>query len=224
MPQPKKSTVVQKLIDSGMVPVYNHPDLETCKSVLKACYDGGLRVFEFTNRSESAYDVFVKLHKYAREEMPDMLIGVGSIIDAESTKRFIDAGADFIVSPAMIPEMAKVCTQEEVSWSPGCGTVTEVVAALNHGADIVKLFPGSQVGGPGFVKAVLGPLPGIKLMPTGGVSPDKANLESWFQAGVCCVGMGSKLFPKEWINNREFERLAKLVSSTLQIIEEIRNN
>lgn len=210
--------------ESGMIPVFNHPDLEVCKSVVKACYDGGLRVFEFTKRSESAYDVFVELVKFVRAEMPDMLVGVGSIIDAPTTTKFILAGADFIVSPAMIPEMAAVCCQEQILWAPGCGTVSEIVQAQNHGADIAKLFPGEQVGGPKFVKAVLGPMPWSLLMPTGGVSPEKENLKAWFDAGVVCVGMGSKLFPKEWISNGEFEKVAELVRSTLQIIEEIKNS
>lgn len=207
-----------------MVPVYNHPDLEICKSVVKSSYDGGLRVFEFTNRSEFAYDIFVELKKYASDELPGMLIGVGSIIDAETTTKFINAGADFIVSPALVPEMGEVCKDADVAWSPGTGTLTEIVKAYKLGADIIKLFPGSQVGGPGFAKAALAPLPFLQLMPTGGVSPDKENLKAWFDAGVVCVGMGSKLFPKEWIQNGEFDKLTSLVRNTLAIIHEIRNS
>jgi len=217
-----KTEVVHKMKESGMIPVFNHPELEVCKSIVKACYDGGLRVFEFTNRSSSAYDVFVELIQYVRLEMPDMIMGVGSIIDPETTTKFILAGAEFIVSPAMIPEMAEICNQEEILWAPGCGTVTEIVMAQNNGADIAKLFPGEQVGGPGFVKSVLGPMPWSLLMPTGGVSPEKENLTNWFNAGVCCVGMGSKLFPKEWISNGEYDSITNLVKNTLMIIEDIR--
>ena len=219
-----KAEVVQKMKESGMIPVFNHPDPDVCKSVVKACYDGGIRVFEFTNRSKGAYDVFVELKKFAAVELPGMLIGVGSIIDAETTKKFIDAGADFIVSPALVEEMAGVCQDEGIAWSPGTGTLTEIVKAYKMGADIIKLFPGSQVGGPGFAKAALAPLPFLQLMPTGGVSPDRENLRAWFDAGVVCVGMGSKLFPKDWIRNGEFEKLAELVKTTLQIIKEIRNS
>lgn len=219
-----KAVVVQKMKESGMIPVFNHPDLEVCKSVIKACYDGGLRVFEFTNRSAGAYDIFVELRKFADKELPGMLIGVGSIIDGETTQKFIDAGADFIVSPALVEEMGAVCKEADFAWSPGTGTLTEIVKAYKLGADIIKLFPGSQVGGPGFAKAALAPLPFLQLMPTGGVSPDKENLTAWFKAGVVCVGMGSKLFPKDWISNGEFEKLAELVRSTLQIIKEIRNS
>lgn len=207
-----------------MVPVYNHPDLEVCKSVVKACYDGGLRVFEFTKRSESAYDVFVELKKYASDELPGMLVGVGSIIDAETTTKFINAGADFIVSPALVTEMGNVCKDADIAWSPGTGTLTEIVKAYKLGADIIKLFPGSQVGGPGFAKAALAPLPFLQLMPTGGVSPERENLKAWFDAGVVCVGMGSKLFPKEWIQNGEFDKLTLLVKNTIAIIHEIRNS
>jgi 2-dehydro-3-deoxyphosphogluconate aldolase/(4S)-4-hydroxy-2-oxoglutarate aldolase len=218
-----KSDVVNRIIDSGMIPVFNHPDVAVCKSVLKACYDGGLRVFEFTNRSEGAYEVFAELKKYTSSELPDMLLGAGSIIEAETTQKFVDAGADFIVSPAMVEDMAVICNQNEIAWSPGCGTVTEVVKAHNLGSDLIKLFPGSQVGGPGFVRAVLAPLPFLNLMPTGGVSPDRENLLAWFDAGVACVGMGSKLFRKEWILQGEYDKISQLVADTLSLINEIRN-
>jgi 2-dehydro-3-deoxyphosphogluconate aldolase/(4S)-4-hydroxy-2-oxoglutarate aldolase len=218
----RREDIISKLKDSGMVPVFNHPDLEVCKSVVKACYDGGLRVFEFTNRSEAAWEVFTELKKYINNEMPDMLIGVGSILNSFSTTRFLLSGADFIVSPALVDEMANVCDQEDILWIPGCGTVTEIVRAQNLGAEVVKIFPGAQVGGPAFVKAVLGPMPWSSIMPTGGVSPDKENLKAWFDAGVCCVGMGSNLFPKEWIKNGEYSKITALVKETLVTIKEIR--
>jgi 2-dehydro-3-deoxyphosphogluconate aldolase/(4S)-4-hydroxy-2-oxoglutarate aldolase len=217
-----KSDVVKRIIDSGMVPVYNHPDVAVCKSVLKACYDGGLRVFEFTNRSEGAYEVFVKLKKYTASVLPEMLLGAGSIIDAKTTRKFIDAGADFIVSPALVEEMVYACEENSVSWTPGCSTVTEIVKAYNLGSELIKLFPGFQVGGPGFVKAVLAPLPFLNLMPTGGVSPDRENLQAWFDAGVACVGMGSRLFPEDWIDHAEFDKLSRLVADTLSLIDDIR--
>lgn len=210
--------------ESGMIPVFNHPDPEVCKAIIKACYDGGLRVFEFTNRSNTAYDVFVQIMEFVSAEMPDMLVGVGSIIDSETTAKFITAGAAFIISPAMIPEMASTCHEHNILWSPGCGTVTEIVQARNNGAIITKLFPGEQVGGPSFVKAVLGPLPHCLLMPTGGVAPEKENLSAWFKAGVCCVGMGSKLFPKKWIEDKEYHKITALVKQTLKTIEEIRTS
>lgn len=223
MPKLEKPIVVEKIKASGMVPVYNHPDFDVCKAVLKACYEGGLQVFEFTNRSESAFEVFAELKQFTSESVPDMLIGVGSIIGVETTRKFIDAGADFIVSPALVEEMATVCQQHQLPWLPGCGTVTEVVRAHKLGADIIKLFPAAEIGGPGFVKAVLAPMPFLNLMPTGGVSPDKENLQAWFDAGAACVGMGSKLFPKDWIKMGEFEKLARFVRDTMEVIKEVRN-
>lgn len=224
MKQLSKSEVVESLKKSGVIPVFNHPDKEVCKSVVKACYDGGLRVFEFTNRSATAFDVFKELNQYVSAEMPDMLLGVGSILDAKTTTDFIKAGAAFIVSPAMIPEMSEVCKKENVAWFPGCGSVTEIVSAQNLGADVVKIFPGSQVGGPGFVKAVMGPMPWSLLMPTGGVAPEYDNMKAWFDAGVCCVGIGSKLFQKEWIESKEYHKVTTMVSITLELINKIRTS
>lgn len=217
-----KAVAVQKMKEAGMIPVFNHPDLKVCKSVVKACYDGGLRVFEFTKRSDGAYDVFVELIKYVRAELPEMLVGVGSIIDADTTTKFIHAGADFIVSPALVEEMGAVCHKADVAWSPGTGTLTEIVKAYKLGASIIKLFPGEQVGGPGFAKAALAPLPFLQLMPTGGVSPERENLKAWFDAGVICVGMGSNLFPKDWIAAGEYHKITALVKTTLATIKEIR--
>ncbi len=217
-----KERIIESMKSSGMVPVFNHVDPDTCKSVVKACYKGGIRVFEFTNRSKSAAIVFAGLAKYVKSELPDMYLGVGSVTDAETTKHFIRSGADFIVSPALVPEMAVVCKEQNVMWIPGCGTVSEIVQAGKLGAEIIKLFPGEQIGGPGFVKAVLGPLPGLLLMPTGGVAPDYENLKNWFEAGVCCVGIGSKLFPAEMINQGDLQQITDRVKQTLAIIQQIR--
>jgi len=218
-----KAEVVLKMIESGLVPVFYHPDPDICKNVLKACYDGGLRVFEFTNRADFAHEIFSELSKYARAELPGMLLGAGSIIDAGTAAIYIQAGARFIVSPALVPEMAVVCNRRNIMWAPGCGTLTEIVRAQELGADIVKIFPGAQVGGPPFVKAVLGPMPWSLIMPTGGVSPDKENLKEWFGSGVSCVGMGSNLFPKEWLAQGEFGKITELISNTLSIIKELQS-
>jgi len=217
-----KAVVVLKMIESGLVPVFYHADLNICKKVLKACYDGGLRVFEFTNRADFAHETFSELSKYVKAELPGMLLGAGSIIDAGTAAIYIQSGARFIVSPALVPEMAVVCNRRNIMWAPGCGTLTEIVRAQELGADIVKIFPGAQVGGPAFVKAVLGPMPWSLIMPTGGVSPDKENLKGWFGSGVSCVGMGSNLFPNEWLAQGEFEKITQLIFNTLSIIEEVR--
>jgi len=209
---------------SGMVPVFNHDDAGVCMKVLDACYEGGLRAFEFTNRSISAKEVFSVLRSHVDENLPDMLLGVGSVTNAEQTEMFIGSGADFIVSPGLVPQMAEVCNKEGIMWIPGCGTVSEILQAKRFGAEIVKIFPAAQLGGPAFIKAVLAPLPGTLLMPTGGVAPEYDNLKKWFDAGVCCVGIGSKLFPEEFIRHGDYQKITALVENTLAIIKQLRTN
>jgi len=205
-----------------MVPVFYHSDIETCKGVLKACYQGGVRVFEFTNRGDFAHEVFAELNKYAIEECPEMILGIGSVIDAGTTSLYLQLGANFIVSPILDEEMAKVCNKRKVAWSPGCGSVTEIIKAQELGSEVVKIFPGSQVGGPAFVKAVKGPFPYASIMPTGGVAPTEDNLKGWFQAGVHCVGMGSQLFPKEVIANGDYDSIEEKCRDTLKLISQLR--
>lgn len=202
-----------------MIPVFYNKDAEVCKKVLKACYDGGVRVFEFTNRGDFAHEVFAELNKYAAKELPEMILGVGSVCDAGTTSLYIQLGANFIVSPVINPDMAKVCNRRKISWSPGCGSVTEIGEAEELGAEIVKIFPGSQVGGPKFVEAVKGPLPWSSIMPTGGVDVSEENLAAWFKAGVTCVGMGSQLITKEIINNNNWEELTGKCTEALAIIK-----
>jgi 2-dehydro-3-deoxyphosphogluconate aldolase/(4S)-4-hydroxy-2-oxoglutarate aldolase len=216
--------VALKMKETGMIPVFYHPDLEVCQNVLAACYDGGVRVFEFTNRGDYAHEVFGELNKFAKKECPEMIVGAGSIIDAGTTSMFLQLGANFIVSPILDEEMAKVCNKRKVAWSPGCGSVTEVVKAHELGAEVVKIFPGKQVGGPSFVKSIKGPFPYANIMPTGGVSPDFDNLKGWFESGVYCVGMGSQLFPKEIIDNRKFDSITAKCQETLSIIGQLRSN
>lgn len=215
--------VALKMKETGMVPVFYNSDLELCKSVVKACYDGGVRVFEFTNRGDFAHEVFGELVKWAAKETPEMILGVGSIIDGPTTALYLQLGANFIVSPIMDEEMAKICNKGKVAWSPGCGSVTEIVKAHELGSEVVKIFPGSQVGGPAFVKGVKGPFPYASIMPTGGVSPDEANLKGWIEAGVHCVGMGSQLFPKEVLVNKDFAAITAKCAEALDIIKRLRN-
>ena len=209
--------------ENGMVPVFFHKDIEVCKQVLKACYDGGARVFEFTNRGERAHLVFQELIIWAERETPDMILGVGSIVDAGTTSLYIQLGASFIVSPVLNPEMAKVCNRRKISWSPGCGSLSEISQAEELGAEVVKIFPGSQVGGPGFVKAVLGPCPWSSIMPTGGVSPDEENLTAWIKAGVHCVGMGSQLMVKDEKGNFDITAIKQKTREAIAIIKRLRN-
>ena len=215
--------VALKMKEPGLVPVFYHQDIEVCKNVVKACYDGGVRVFEFTNRGDFASLVFAELNKWAIAECPEMVMGVGSIIDEGTASMYLALGASFIVSPLIDEGTAKVCNRRKVSWSPGCGSVTEIGRAHELGAEVVKIFPGSQVGGPGFVKAVLGPMPWTSIMPTGGVSPNEENLKAWFEAGATCVGMGSQLFPKEVLAEENYSYITAKCTEAISIINKYQN-
>ncbi len=214
--------VALKMKETGMIPVFYHKDTEVCKNVVKACYDGGVRVFEFTNRGDFATLVFAELNQWTIENCPEMIMGVGSVIDEGTAAMYMALGANFIVSPLIDEGTAKVCNKRKVSWSPGCGSVTEIGRAHELGAEVVKIFPGSQVGGPGFVKSVLGPMPWTSIMPTGGVSPEEENLKGWFEAGAMCVGMGSQLFPKEILAKKDYGYIAAKCSETLKLIKKYR--
>ena len=208
--------------ETGMVPLFYHPDTELGKRVLRACYDGGARLMEFTARGDFAFEVFSELNKYAVKELPGMIMGVGSITDAAAASMFMQMGANFIVTPSLREDIARVCNRRKVLWSPGCGSLAEINRAEELGCEIIKLFPGSTYG-PGFVKAVRGPQPWTSIMPTGGVSTEEGNLKGWFDAGVACVGMGSKLISGDILANGDFDGLQKLVSDTLALIKRIRS-
>jgi len=181
---------------TGLVPLFYNADVEISKQVVKAVYDGGARLLEFTARGDFAHEVFGKLNKYVLKELPGMIMGVGSVTDGASASRYMALGANFIVTPVLREDIALNCNRRKVLWSPGCGSLTEIARAEELGCEIVKLFPGG-IYGPEFVKAIKGPQPWTSIMPTGGVSPTKESLESWFNAGVTCVGMGSKLIKKD---------------------------
>ncbi len=215
--------VALRMNEVGMIPVYYNPDAEVCKAVVKACYDGGARVFEFTNRGDFAHEVFGEVRKFCLKELPDMMLGVGSVLDGGTTSLYIQLGADFIVSPILNEEMGRVCNRRKILWSPGCGSITEISRAEELGAEVVKIFPGSQVGGPKFVAAVRGPMPWSSIMPTGGVTPEEKNLREWFDAGVWCVGMGSQLIPLEMVKSKDFAGIETIVRNTLETIRSIRS-
>ncbi len=209
------------MAETGLVPLFYHKDTELCKKVLKACYDGGARILEFTNRGDFAHEVFQELNKYALKELPGMMLGVGSVTDAGTASLYLQLGANFIVTPVLREDIAIVCNRRKVLWSPGCGSLTEIARAEELGAEIVKVFPGSTLG-PGFVKAIKGPCPWTSIMPTGGVSPDPDNLKSWFDAGVTCVGMGSKLITQSVLKRGDFDQLTADVRATLDTIQEVK--
>lgn len=206
--------------ETGLIPVFNHADIEVSKQVLDACYSAGVRVFEFTNRGENALQVFKKLAKHAHQ-YSDLHLGIGTIFNATDAQGFLNAGAQFLVSPALVPEVAHFANKQELLWVPGCGTVTEIYQAVQLGAKVIKAFPGNVLG-PGFVKSVKAVYPKLPIMPTGGVKPTTENLGSWFDAGVFCVGMGSQLFQKELIALGEFDALSENVSDALQIIKRLK--
>ena len=218
----KRLKVLNTIHEMGLMPLYYNADVEKVKQVIKASYDGGARVFEFTNRGDFAHEIFGEVNKWLALECPEMILGVGSVVDGATAALYIQLGANFIVSPVINPEIAKICNRRKIPWMPGCGTLTEINNAEELGVEIVKIFPGEQVGGPAFVKAVKGPCPWTSIMPTGGVSPDKENLQAWFSAGVSCVGIGSKLFPKQTIDKGEFSSISDNIKETLEIINNIK--
>ena len=222
MAQHTRIDVVLKIRDTGIVPVFYHPDASLVKEVVRACYEGGIRVFEFTNRGDFAHEVFAAVSRYCSSDLPDLALGVGSVPDAATAALFMQLGANFVVAPILDPDTARVCNRRKVLWIPGCGSVSEIAQAEELGAEIVKIFPGSSVGGPDFVKNVRGPMPWSSLMPTGGVTPDRDNLQAWFDAGVIGVGMGSKLFTKEILEKKQMTLLEEKVKEILFTIKEIR--
>lgn len=214
--------VATKMEETGLVPLFYHQDIETCKKVLTACYQGGARILEFTNRGDYAHEVFGELNKYAEQELPEMILGVGSVTDAGTASLYMQLGANFVVTPVLREDIAIACNRRKLLWSPGCGSLTEIARAEELGAEIIKVFPGSQLG-PGFVKAIKAPCPWTRIMPTGGVTASEENLKGWFDAGVTCVGMGSKLVTREFLQNKDFSGLEKHVENTLNLIQSIRN-
>ena len=221
MAQFTRIEVAQIMKESGMVPLFLHSDVEVAKKVLKACYDGGARLMEFTNRGDFALEVFTELTKYAIKELPGMIMGVGSVTDAGAASAYMLNGANFVVTPVLREDIAIVCNRRKVLWSPGCGSLTEIAKAEELGAEVVKLFPGS-IYGPNFIKAVKGPQPWTSIMPTGGVSPTEENLKGWFDAGVTCVGMGSKLMAKHADGSFDYDKIEQQTKTALQIISALR--
>ncbi len=212
----RKIDTIGIIRSTGIVPVFYNSDVELAKKVVKACYDGGIRAFEFTNRGDGAHRVFEQLMAFVREECPEMALGAGTILDAGTASLYIQLGADFLVSPCMVEEVVRLANRRGVPYSPGCGSVTEIVHAQELGCDLVKVFPAGNVGGPSFVKNVLGPLPWAMIMCTGAVEPTEENLRAWAGSGVTAVGMGSKLFPKAVIASGDWTAISDLCRKSLE--------
>ena len=213
-----KIEVLQTMKLTGMVPVFYNADLELSKQVVKACYEGGVRAFEFTNRGDFAHEIFGELSKWVAKECPEMILGVGSVVDALTAALYIQLGANFVVGPLFNAEVAKVCNRRLIPYTPGCGSVSEIGAAQEVGCDMTKIFPAGNVGGPSFVKNILAPMPWSMIMATGAVEPTEENLSAWFKAGVTVVGMGSLLFPKEVIAQKDWAAISLKCREALDII------
>ena len=210
------------MIDQGVIPVFHHPDTEVCIKVIQACADGGAKCIEFTNRGDFASSTFLEICRHFAKADPSVIMGVGSIVDAPTAALYIANGANFVVGPMLNADVASLCNRRMIPYSPGCGTATEIGAAQELGVEIVKMFPGGSVGGPDFVKAVLGPMPWTKIMPTGGVEPDEASLKAWFGAGIVACGMGSGLITRALLEARDYAGISNRVRDTVLMIQRVR--
>jgi 2-dehydro-3-deoxyphosphogluconate aldolase/(4S)-4-hydroxy-2-oxoglutarate aldolase len=216
--------VLNTIVELGLVPVFYNPDLDVAKRIVAACGAGGARVVEFTNRGDRAWNVFTQLVAWAEQAHPEIILGVGSVIDMPTAAMYIGSGASFVVGPMLNPEIARLCNRRKIAYSPGCGSVSEISQAEELGVEIVKVFPGMQVGGPAFVKAVRGPMPWTRIVPTGGVDATEESIRAWFEAGVACVGMGSKLISKELVAAGDFEGISNKVAQVLAWIKNVRED
>ena len=216
-----KQHIIDTMSSTGLIPLFTHDDPIAATQVLEAAYRAGVRVFEFTNRRKNSFEVFSQLIEVAKK-YPDLMLGIGTIMDGATTKKFIDVGAHFIISPILKLEMAEVCHAHDMLWIPGCATLTEIVTAKEHGAGVIKIFPGSVLG-PGFISSIMPVVPDLKLMITGGVEPNEKNLSSWFQPGAMCVGLGSHLFTKEIIEKQNWNLLENNIREMLQIITKLKS-
>jgi 2-dehydro-3-deoxyphosphogluconate aldolase/(4S)-4-hydroxy-2-oxoglutarate aldolase len=210
------------MYETGIVPVFYHPDTEVVKKVARACVEGGVRLLEFTNRGDFAWQVFAELERFCARELPEMITGVGSVVDAGTATLYINCGASFVVGPVLNEEVARACNRRKVPYAPGCGSASEISRAEELGSEIVKIFPGKEVGGPGFVKAVKGPMPWSSIMPTGGVELSDESLGAWFRAGVACVGMGSNLITAELLKSQDYAGITANVKRALAMVAKAR--
>ena len=215
-------TVLNRMIDLGLVPVFYHQDAEVSQNVVAACAAGGAQVVEFTNRGDFAPQVFLQLAETFARVDPSIILGVGSVVDAPTAALYIAYGANFVVGPLLNEDIARLCNRRKIAYLPGCGSVSEIAQAEELGAEIVKVFPAGCVGGPAFVKSVLGPCPWTRIMPTGGVDATEESIQAWFGAGVACVGIGSKLIRKELVATSDFATITRNVAQVLAWIRDAR--
>ena len=215
-----RMTVLNAMLDTGLVPIFYNGDLAVSKEVVLACGRGGARLVEFTNRGDRAWNVFTELIGALAQADPTIILGAGTVLDAPTAAMYLASGANFIVGPNFNPEVARMCNRRKVAYIPGCGTVSEISAAEEMGSEIVKIFPGGQLGGPGFVKAVLGPMPWTRLMPASGVDVTQENVQGWIKAGAACLGVGSNLIRKDYVSAGNYEAITDGVRRVLNWIQE----
>ncbi len=212
--------VITAILKAGLVPLFTHDDPEIVKKVIDVSYLGGIRVFEFTNRKKNSFEVFIAMNSYVKR-YPDFILGIGTVMDGATTRKFIDAGAQFVVSPILKPEMGEICKSRSIPWIPGCATLTEIINGRDLGAQIIKLFPGAVLG-PGFVSSVMPIVPGLQLLISGGVEPTEKNISAWFKAGAACVGLGSQLFTEEIIKTENWAGLSQKIEACMTIIQSVK--
>ncbi len=217
-----RMAVLAAMMDQSIIPVFYDPDVEVCKNVIQACANGGAKCIEFTNRGDFASHVFFEVTKHFAKADPSVIMGVGSIVEAPTAGIYIANGAKFIVGPLLNAEVAKVCNRRGIPYSPGCGSATEIGDAQELGCEIVKVFPGASVGGPDFVKGVMGPMPWTRIMPTGGVEPDEASLRKWFGAGIVACGIGSNLITKDLLKAKDYAGIEKKVAEVIGLVKKIK--
>ena len=218
----KKSELLELIPRQGILPLYFYKDTEVSLQVLRSLYKAGIRTVEYTNRGEAALKNFREMRKLCDSELNGMYLGVGTIKDAASAKAFIDTGADYLISPGLVEDAILVAHDNHLLWVPGCMTPTEIIRAEQLGAKMVKLFPGNILG-PGFLSAIKELFPNLLFMPTGGVDLDKENISGWFKAGVCAVGMGSKLISKSLLEQKDYAKIESLTREALDIIKSVRS-
>ena len=217
-----KWDVTDAIRETGLIPVFYHPEKETAEHAVKACFRAGVRIFEFTNRGDFAHEVFAHLERFMARECPGMILGAGSVTEPATAALFIQMGASFIVGPNFNPEVARLCNRRLIPYIPGCATATEIGNAQEAGCEICKIFPASELGGPSFIKSLKAPMPRSLFLVTGGVEPSEDNLKAWFNAGAVCVGMGSALFTKELMKTKDWQGIERLCRISLDAISGIK--
>jgi len=224
MPRFDRLTVWNRMLETGVTPLFYHPEVPVAKEVASACSRGGVNLLEFTNRGDRAWNVFDELVPFIREEIPAMAVGAGSITDPHTAAMYINSGADFIVGPNLDPDVMRLCNRRGVACVPGCSSTSEVVRARTLGAEIVKVFPARALGGPTLIKSLKGPLQGVRMMPTGGVKATREDISGWIEAGADCLAMGSKLVPKDKVRDRDYQGIEENVRRVLGLVREARES